>query len=155
MEAAFDAVESGWSLWASRYEGAGEWSDIVLRSLITLKALTHFDTGGIVAAPTTSLPEQLGGSRNWDYRFCWLRDATLTLYALMESNFIEEANAWQQWLLRAVAGSPASCRSYTASRANAASMNGKSLGSPVMKNPRPSASAMPPPTRCNSTSMAR
>ena len=78
----------------------------MLRSLLTLKALTHFETGGIVAAPTTSLPEQLGGSRNWDYRFCWLRDATLTLYALMESNFIEEGNAWQQWLLRAVAGSP-------------------------------------------------
>ena len=99
-------VESRWTDWASRFPGAGEWSDIVLRSLITLKALTHFETGGIVAAATTSLPEQLGGSRNWDYRFCWLRDATLTLYALMESNFIEEGNAWRQWLLRAVAGSP-------------------------------------------------
>ena len=101
-----EVVESRWTDWASRFPGAGEWSDIVLRSLLTLKALTHFETGGIVAAPTTSLPEKLGGSRNWDYRFCWLRDATLTLYALMESNFIEEANAWQQWLLRAVAGSP-------------------------------------------------
>jgi GH15 family glucan-1,4-alpha-glucosidase len=103
----FENVENGWQGWAARFDGAGEWSDIVLRSLLTLKALTHFETGGIVAAATTSLPEQLGGARNWDYRYCWLRDATLTLYALMESNFIEEANAWQQWLLRAVAGSPA------------------------------------------------
>ena len=93
--------------WSGRFKGAGEWSEIVLRSLLTLKALTHFETGGIVAAVTTSLPEQIGGQRNWDYRYCWLRDATLTLYALMGSNFIEEANAWQQWLLRAIAGSPA------------------------------------------------
>jgi GH15 family glucan-1,4-alpha-glucosidase len=95
-----------WTLWTSRFEGAGDYSEIVLRSLITLKALTHFETGGIVAAATTSLPEAIGGPRNWDYRFCWLRDATLSLYALIECNFIEEANAWQQWLLRAVAGSP-------------------------------------------------
>jgi GH15 family glucan-1,4-alpha-glucosidase len=95
-----------WTDWAQRFSGAGEYSQIVLRSLITLKALTHFETGGIVAAPTTSLPEQLGGPRNWDYRFCWLRDATLTLYALMECNFVEEALAWRQWLIRAVAGSP-------------------------------------------------
>ncbi|OYV35471.1 MAG: glucoamylase [Rhodospirillales bacterium 20-64-7] len=107
FDKAFEAVQAGWSRWAARFPGAGEWSDIVLRSLITLKALTHFETGGIVAAATTSLPEQLGGSRNWDYRYCWLRDATLTLYALLESNFIEEATAWQRWLLRAVAGSPA------------------------------------------------
>ncbi len=78
----------------------------VLRSLITLKALTYGPTGGIVAAPTTSLPEQLGGMRNWDYRFCWLRDATLTLLALMNAGFYDEAQAWREWLLRAVAGSP-------------------------------------------------
>jgi GH15 family glucan-1,4-alpha-glucosidase len=101
------AEDDGWREWAARFEGLGEWSDIVLRSLITLKALTHFETGGIVAAATTSLPEWIGGARNWDYRYCWLRDATLTLYALMESNFIEEAEAWRQWLLRAIAGSPA------------------------------------------------
>jgi len=95
-----------WKEWSGRFAGDGEWSPMVLRSLITLKALTHYETGGIVAAATTSLPELIGGSRNWDYRFCWLRDATLTLYALMESNYIEEAAAWQQWLLRAVAGSP-------------------------------------------------
>ena len=78
-----------------------------MRSLITLKALTYAPTGGIVAAPTTSLPEQLGGVRNWDYRFCWLRDATLTLLALMNAGYYDEAQAWRDWLLRAVAGSPA------------------------------------------------
>ena len=79
----------------------------VMRSLITLKALTFAPTGGIVAAPTTSLPEKLGGARNWDYRFCWLRDATFTLLALMNSGYTEEALAWHNWLLRAAAGSPA------------------------------------------------
>jgi len=78
----------------------------VLRSLITLKALTHRETGGIIAAVTTSVPEQLGGPRNWDYRFCWLRDATITLYALTNSGFLEEAGAWREWLLRAIAGLP-------------------------------------------------
>jgi GH15 family glucan-1,4-alpha-glucosidase len=82
----------------------------VLRSLITLKALTYWPTGGIIAAPTTSLPEHLGGIRNWDYRFCWLRDATLTLLALMDAGFFDEAHAWRDWLLRAVAGSPQQVR---------------------------------------------
>ena len=78
-----------------------------MRSLITLKALTYAPTGGIVAAPTTSLPETLGGIRNWDYRFCWLRDATLSLLALMNAGYYEEAGSWRDWLLRAVAGVPA------------------------------------------------
>jgi len=77
-----------------------------LRSLLTLKALTYAPTGGILAAATTSLPEKIGGVRNWDYRCCWLRDATFTLYALLISGFTEEAVAWRQWLIRAVAGSP-------------------------------------------------
>jgi GH15 family glucan-1,4-alpha-glucosidase len=101
-----DVEDKGWRQWSSKFEGLGEYSDIVLRSLITLKGLTHFETGGIVAAATTSLPEQIGGPRNWDYRYCWLRDATLTLFSLLESNFVEEAGAWQQWLIRAIAGSP-------------------------------------------------
>ncbi len=98
----------GWREWFAKrgQHVATEWDDAVARSLFTLKALTHFETGGIVAAPTTSLPEQLGGGRNWDYRYCWLRDATLTLYALVDSGFLNEAVAWRSWLLRAVAGSP-------------------------------------------------
>ncbi len=97
-----------WRDWVKshRLEACGEWRDLVMRSLITLKALTHYETGGIVAAPTTSLPEALGGPRNWDYRYCWLRDATLTLYALLTSGFLEEAGAWRDWLMRAIAGSP-------------------------------------------------
>jgi GH15 family glucan-1,4-alpha-glucosidase len=104
---ALQDTEDFWTEWCSRctYEGFGR--DLVMRSLITLKALTYGPTGGIVAAPTTSLPEKLGGQRNWDYRFCWLRDATFTLLALMNSGYTEEASAWHDWLLRAVAGSPA------------------------------------------------
>jgi GH15 family glucan-1,4-alpha-glucosidase len=99
-------VERGWSDWLARFKGGGEWSEAICRSLLTLKALSHRETGGIVAAGTTSLPEKIGGSRNWDYRFCWLRDATFTLYALLGAGFLEEAQAWRQWLLRAVAGAP-------------------------------------------------
>lgn len=99
-------VESFWADWAKTFKPTGEWSDAVLRSLLTLKALAHWETGGIIAAGTTSLPEKRGGSRNWDYRFCWLRDATFTLYALIGSGFMGEAQAWREWLLRAVAGSP-------------------------------------------------
>jgi GH15 family glucan-1,4-alpha-glucosidase len=99
-------AELFWSNWAAPMNRAGEWSEPVLRSLLTLKALSHRETGGIVAAGTTSLPEKIGGTRNWDYRFCWLRDATFTLYALLESGFLSEAKAWRRWLLRAVAGSP-------------------------------------------------
>jgi len=105
-EASLESTENFWTEWASRAEPCGEWSDAVVRSLITLKALTYAPTGGIVASPTTSLPEQLGGSRNWDYRFCWLRDATLTLLALMNAGYYDEARAWRDWLLRAAAGAP-------------------------------------------------
>jgi GH15 family glucan-1,4-alpha-glucosidase len=104
---ACDDTATFWSTWAGRYDGDGPNRDLVLRSLMTLKALTYGPTGGIVAAPTTSLPEKLGGARNWDYRFCWLRDATFTLFSLMNSGYTEEARAWHDWLLRAVAGSPA------------------------------------------------
>jgi GH15 family glucan-1,4-alpha-glucosidase len=99
-------TEQFWRKWSSTYQGAGKWSQVALRSLITLKALTFLPTGGIVAAPTTSVPEKIGGSRNWDYRFCWLRDATLTLLALMGSGYFQEASAWRDWLVRAVAGNP-------------------------------------------------
>jgi GH15 family glucan-1,4-alpha-glucosidase len=101
-----EATAGFWTEWSKTYRPAGHCSDAVVRSLITLKALTYGPTGGIVAAPTTSLPEHLGGARNWDYRFCWLRDATLTLLALMDAGFSDEAQAWREWLIRAVAGSP-------------------------------------------------
>ena len=96
-----------WTDWGGRCDYQGKHCKLVLRSLITLKALTYDPTGGIVAAPTTSLPEKLGGAKNWDYRFCWLRDATFTLLALMNSGYTEEAAAWHRWLLRAAAGTPA------------------------------------------------
>jgi GH15 family glucan-1,4-alpha-glucosidase len=99
-------TEAFWTQWAGKCHKAGRWSDEVVRSVITLKALTYAPTGGIVAAPTTSLPEQIGGTRNWDYRFCWLRDATFTLLAAMNAGYYEEARAWRDWLVRAVAGSP-------------------------------------------------
>ncbi len=104
---ALEETAAFWAEWSARCSYRGPYRDLVLRSLITLKALTFAPTGGIVAAATTSLPEKLGGSRNWDYRFCWLRDATFTLLALMNSGYSEEAIAWHNWLLRAVAGSPA------------------------------------------------
>jgi len=105
-DSVLEATETFWTDWAAQCRQKGECSEIVLRSLITLKALTYRITGGIVAAPTTSLPEKIGGERNWDYRFCWLRDATLTLLALVDAGYLEEAQAWRDWLLRAVAGSP-------------------------------------------------
>jgi GH15 family glucan-1,4-alpha-glucosidase len=104
---ALEDTEDFWTEWCSYCTYEGNCRDLVMRSLITLKALTYGPTGGIVAAPTTSLPEKLGGQRNWDYRFCWLRDATFTLLALMNSGYTEEASAWHNWLLRAVAGAPA------------------------------------------------
>src|SRR5262245_12203888 len=99
-------TEQFWSAWSSRCSYAGPYRDEVLRSLVVLKGLTYRPTGAIVAAPTTSLPEWPGGERNWDYRYCWLRDATLTLLALLGAGYVEEAEAWRAWLLRAVAGDP-------------------------------------------------
>jgi GH15 family glucan-1,4-alpha-glucosidase len=106
-EEALEATLAEWANWAKQAVRCGEYSDHVIRSLVTLKTLTYRPTGGIVAAPTTSLPETLGGPRNWDYRYCWLRDATFTLLAFMNSGFLQEADAWRQWLRRAVAGDPA------------------------------------------------
>ncbi|USQ77687.1 glycoside hydrolase family 15 protein [Ornithinimicrobium cryptoxanthini] len=100
-------TEAFWTEWVSRADYDGEWRDAVVRSLVTLKGLTYAPSGGIVAAATTSLPEEIGGSRNWDYRYCWLRDATFTLQALISTGYLAEAGAWRDWLLRAVAGDPA------------------------------------------------
>ena len=101
-----ERTEAFWREWSDRCPDVGPWTDVVKRSLITLKALTYAPTGGIVAAATTSLPERLGSVRNWDYRHCWLRDSTFTLLALMHLGYYEEARAWRDWLVRAVAGSP-------------------------------------------------
>ena len=102
--AVVEKVTDDWKQWSSKHTFKGPYAEAQLRSIITLKALTHHETGGIVAAATTSLPEEIGGIRNWDYRFCWIRDATYTLYALMGAGFMDEAKAWREWLLRAVAG---------------------------------------------------
>ncbi|WP_274916390.1 glycoside hydrolase family 15 protein [Streptomyces sp. WZ-12] len=104
--AALADTTEDWHTWSARCRYHGRYRAAVIRSLITLKALTYAPTGGIVAAPTTSLPEEPGGVRNWDYRYCWLRDATLTLNSLLTAGYLEEADAWREWLLRAVAGSP-------------------------------------------------
>jgi len=103
---AVDDTKRFWSDWASAIAYEGRWQEAVRRSLVTLKGLTYEPSGGIVAAATTSLPETLGGSRNWDYRYCWLRDTTFTLGALLGAGLLEEAHSWQQWMLRAVAGDP-------------------------------------------------
>jgi GH15 family glucan-1,4-alpha-glucosidase len=103
---AVNRTESWWLEWASHSTHESPWTEAVERSLVVLKGLTYAPTGGIVAAATTSLPEEIGGERNWDYRFCWLRDATFTLMALMSAGFTEEASSWRDWLLRAVAGRP-------------------------------------------------
>jgi len=105
-EHALERAEASWQRWSSRCCPADPWTEAVKGSLVTLKGLTYSATGGIVAAATTSLPEQIGGTRNWDYRYCWLRDATFTLLALMHAGFYDEARAWRDWLIRAVAGSP-------------------------------------------------
>ncbi|HEX5055029.1 MAG TPA: glycoside hydrolase family 15 protein [Gammaproteobacteria bacterium] len=104
--ALLEETENWWRAWSRQLRYEGPWRDEVMRSLITLKALIYEPTGGIVAAPTTSLPEKIGGLRNWDYRYCWLRDATFTLYALLQAGYADEAFAWRDWLLRAVAGRP-------------------------------------------------
>ena len=108
--ARLEETERWWREWTGRcrFEGGPDdpWRDAVVRSLVTLKGLTYWPTGGIVAAATTSLPEEIGGQRNWDYRYCWIRDATFTLYALLSSGYREEARGWRQWLLRATAGHP-------------------------------------------------
>jgi GH15 family glucan-1,4-alpha-glucosidase len=105
-ERAIERAEQWWQTWSARCTYRGPWREAVLRSLITLKALTYAPTGGILAAATTSLPEQIGGVRNWDYRYCWVRDAAFTLYSLIRGGYLDEARAWRKWLVRAVAGTP-------------------------------------------------
>ena len=106
-EHALRDTEKFWREWCNQFQGGGNWHEAVMRSLIVLKGLTYAPTGGLVAAATTSLPEQIGGPRNWDYRYCWLRDATFALLSLLRAGYRQEAEGWREWLLRAVAGSPA------------------------------------------------
>jgi GH15 family glucan-1,4-alpha-glucosidase len=109
-ETLLEDTEAFWRDWAARCHVEGPWREAVMRSLLTLKALTYAPSGGIAAAATTSLPEQLGGARNWDYRYCWIRDATFTLYAFLLAGLTEEAKSWREWLLRAAAGKPSQLR---------------------------------------------
>ena len=106
-EEALADTEGFWLGWANKCAHRGDYHEEIHQSLLVLKALTYAPTGGTVAAPTTSLPERIGGVRNWDYRFCWLRDACLMLVAMMNAGYRDEAQAWREWLLRAVAGDPA------------------------------------------------
>jgi GH15 family glucan-1,4-alpha-glucosidase len=106
-DAALADTQSFWREWSGKCRFEGPWREAVVRSLITLKSLVYRPTGGIVAAATTSLPERIGGTRNWDYRYCWLRDATFTLLALLDGGYVEEAERWRDWLVRALAGAPA------------------------------------------------
>ena len=152
---ALKEAEAFWTEWCSRCTYQGEHRDLVMRSLITLKAQTYAPTGGIVAAPTTSLPEKLGGARNWDYRFCWLRDATFTLLALMNSGYTEEAAAWHQL---AVAGGGGFSRQHADhvrhhGPAPPAGMGGRH-GCPATKARSRCGSAMPRTRNCSSTSTA-
>src|SRR4029077_8068829 len=103
---ALDETERYWRRWADICKVQGPWRNAIMRSLLTLKGLSYAPTGGIVAAATTSLPEKLGGPRNWDYRYCWLRDATFTLLAFLNAGYTEEASVWQDWLMRVIAGAP-------------------------------------------------
>ncbi len=106
VEEALRETEDYWCSWSDRSEYKGDYREAVQRSLMTLKAMTYRPTGGMVAAATTSLPEEIGGERNWDYRYCWLRDTAFTLLVLMRAGYTDEAIAWRLWLLRAVAGAP-------------------------------------------------
>ena len=146
---ALQDTEDFWLDWCSRCTYEGDSRDLVMRSLITLKALTYNPTGGIVAAPTTSLPEKLGGARNWDYRFCWLRDATFTLLALMNSGYTKKPLPGTIGCCARSQARRTTCRSCTASWASAACSNGKRTGCSAMKARNRCGSATPPMPSCS------
>ncbi len=144
-----------WSDWIDRCAYDGRWHDAVHRALVTLKALTYSPTGGIAAAATTSLPEQPRGCRNWDYRYCWLRDATFTLQALLGTGFLDEARAWREWLLRAVAGDPSRLQIMYGSTVRGASPSTRWTGCPGTSAPPRCEPATAPPDSSSSTCGAR
>jgi hypothetical protein len=148
-------AETEWRAWAAQCTYEGEWRPQVLRSLITLKALTHSATGGIVAAATTSLPEAIGGVRNWDYRYCWARDATFTLLAMVRNGFLDEARAWREWLLRAVAGDPSQLQIMYAVDGERRLTEMTLPWLPGFEGRARCASATPPTRSASSTSTAR
>ncbi len=148
-------TEKRWRLWSRRLKYKGKYREAVERSLITLRALIYRPTGGVVASVTTSLPEIIGGVRNWDYRYCWLRDTTFTLLALVNAGYHNEAVAWQDWLLRALAGSPEQVQIMYGLSGERQLVEWGSAGSTDMKAPAPSASAMQLPRRCNSIYMGK
>ncbi len=155
-DAALQDTESFWREWCHKGQVHGPWKEAVTRSLITLKALTYGPTGGLVAAPTTSLPEFIGGNRNWDYRYCWLRDATLTLLALMNAGYFDEAQRWRDWLTRAVAGKPEQlARDVWRGRRAASHRMGGGLAARLRAVTARSASATRRTTSFSSTSSAR
>ena len=152
---ALDRTERFWSDWASRCTYTGPYREAVLRSLLTLKALTYEPTGGIVAAPTTSLPEHLGGVRNWDYRYGWLRDSAFTLDALIRSGYVDEARAWRDWLLRSIGGNPADLQIMYGVAGERRLVENEIPGCPDTRRRGRSGWATPLPTSCKSTSTAR
>ena len=154
-EQALSDTQNFWQDWTSRLQYQGQYRGIVERSLIALKAMTFRPSGGVVAAVTTSLPEALGGVRNWDYRFCWLRDTTFTLLALTNAATTMKPKPGRIGCCARSRGVPSRCRSCTASKANASSSSGKWTGSPGTRTPGPCASAMRLPDSCSSTSTAK
>ena len=155
-EAALADTVSFWDEWAATCRFRGRWEEAVHRSLLTLKAMIYAPTGGIVAAPTTSLPEAIGGVRNWDYRYCWLRDATLTLLALLRAGYNDEAHAWRDWLLRAIAGSPEDIQIMYGVAGRAAPARGRARrGSRATRALGPCASATARRASCSSTCTGR
>ena len=155
-EESLKATEKFWIEWTGKNKISCPWDEAVRRSLITLKALTYAPTGGLCAAPTTSLPEPIGGPRNWDYRFCWLRDATLTLLALMNAGYYDEAQHWRDWLLRAAAGSPAQIQiMYGLARRAAPDRMAGAVAAGLRELERRCASATPRTISASSTSSAR
>ena len=147
-------TEREWHDWAAQCRDGGPWNHLVRRSLMTLRALTYRPTGGIIAAATTSLPEKLGGERNWDYRYCWLRDASFTLQALMQGGYYGEAKAWRDCNAPSPAA-PSSCRSSTAWPASATCRSASCRGCPASAARSRYASATPPPSSCSWTSSAK
>lgn len=155
VQKAYGKTRDFWTQWAAQCTYQGKYRELVTRSMITLKALTFRPTGGVVAAPTTSLPEDIGGVRNWDYRYCWLRDTTFTLLALMNGGYYDEARDWMHWLHRTIAGKPDQLQIMYGISGERTLRNGSSNRCPDMRTPLRFASATRLPSSYSSTRMER